>query len=383
MIKKLKIAIVSDLHCTDNIDRRAISRLHPDTPGIPTVRHPVEALKTLIKKDKLEVDILLCPGDIADQVNKTGYHSGWRYIEEIASALNAKSIFATLGNHDVASRAEKPEQAFAVAKTLKTNYPILSPSDQKEFWSDNFAVIEEEQYRLLIFNSVHDHFNTTTSKKVSIDDATLEKIKDRLEKTDKSKIGIAMSHHHPTNHSNADFSDSDFIDKGDKLLKLLNEHAFSLYIHGHKHEPMLRTLNDVSILCAGSFSCLENLNETESENMFHIVEIFDHKGIVKSWDYGPVSGWHINNSSSGFPNITGYGFKGEINELASAINDWMIKKNIEISNLRLLKEDIEAISFLRPDQQQDLQNKLISDFSIEVLPGIRCGDKASINKQIN
>lgn len=382
MIKKLKIAIVSDLHCTDNDARRSISRLHPDTPGIPILRHPVEALKSMISKEQIEVDILLCPGDIADQVNKSGYHAGWRYIEEIAQKLNAKSIFATLGNHDVSSREEKPESAFAIAKKLKINYPLLSEEHQREFWADNFVVIDDDDYRLLIFNSVHDHYNTTASKKVSIDDVTLEKIAFRLSKTDNKKIGIAMSHHHPISHSNADFTDSDFIDKGDKLLKILNENLFSLYIHGHKHEPMLRTLNNISILCAGSFSCLENLNETESANMFHIIEISGDKGVIKSWDYGPISGWYINNGVSGFPNLTGYGFKGDINHLALLINQWLVDKSIDISTLKVLKADFEDISYLRPDQQIDLQNKLISEYSIEIIPGLSCGDKASINRQI-
>ncbi len=383
MIKKLKIAIVSDLHCTDDVIRRSISTLHPDTPGRPIVRHPVEALKNVIQKENLEVDIVLCPGDIADQVNKIGYHAGWRYIEEIANELKATSIFATLGNHDVSSRSEKPEKAFEIAKQLKVNYPFAANQNQIEFWADNFTVIEEENYRLLIFNSVHDHFNSLTSKKVSIDDTTLEKIRQRLSETDSSKIGIAMSHHHPIGHSNLDFQDSDFIDKGEKLLAILNENSFSLYIHGHKHEPMLRTLNDVSILCAGSFSCLENLMETESLNMFHIVEVSQKRGIITSWEYGPVNGWHRKNSLTGFPNLTGYGFTGELDTLANSIDKWLSIKNIENSNLRLLKKDIEEISYLRPDQQKDLENKLIKNFSIQIMPGFSFGDKATINKQVH
>lgn len=381
MSKTLRLAIVSDLHCTDNPARRKLTHLHPDTPGVPVSRHPVEALKKLIKDDGLKVDILLCPGDITDQINNSGFYAGWRYLEEIGSALSVgDNIFATLGNHDVNSRIEKPGEAFVIAKNLRNNYPVPTAELQASYWGEHFCIVEKEDYRLFIFNSVHDHYNLENCKSISLDIATLHRIDEQLTKTDKTKIGIAMSHHHPISHASIDYQDTDIIDKGDQLLAILQKNGFTFYLHGHKHEPVLRSINGLAVLGAGSFSSLENLKETQSENMFHIVEIEQHRGIIESWDYGIKSGWHKKNGSSSFPNLAGYGYFGTIQDLAERINTWLEVKESKSSNLKFLAIDIAEIFYLRPDQQKELEQQLENQHEIEIMPNISFGKKASINK---
>jgi len=376
----LKIAVISDLHCTQrDIPRGKFTNLHTTMPSKPSNRNPIEAFRKLLENETIEADILLCPGDITDQINEQGFHTGWSYLEEMGKYLKVKNIYATLGNHDVASRLEKPNEAFKIAQSLKYNFPLPESEQQIKFWGENFTLIETDEFRLLIYNTVHDHYNSETSKKINIDLATIEKIDDLLKKTKPEKFGIAMTHHHPINHCNSNLSDSDFIDKGDNLLKVLNRHSFKLFIHGHKHEPMLRVSNGIPILSSGSFSCLENLKETESENLFHIIEIHEKKGIIKSWEYGPVNGWHQKQSNTSFPNLTGFGFFGTVEKLASEINSWLSKKASSSGNLKMLCKDIPDIYHINPEEQKKLEKILKTEYSIEITPGIFFGDRATIN----
>ena len=381
MSKILKIAVISDLHCTQkDIPRGKITNLHTTMPSRPSNRNPVEAFRKLILEKEIQADILLCPGDITDQVNEQGFYSGWSYLEEMGKFLNVKNIYATLGNHDIASRLEKPNDAFKIAQNLKYNFPLPEAKQQTEFWGEKFSIIETDDFRLFIYNSVNDHYNSEASKKVGIDAITIDKISEALEKSDSNKIGIAMTHHHPINHYSTDFTDSDFIDKGDLLLKVLEKHSFKLFVHGHKHEPMLRINNGIPILSSGSFSCLENLKETESENLFHIIEIQNNKGIIKSWEYGPINGWHQKKSNTSFPNLTGFGFFGTIEDLAKDINDWLNSKGTGSSNLKLLSKDIPDIYHIYPENQKKLEKILSENYLIQITPGIYFGDKANINK---
>ncbi len=380
MDEVFKIAIISDLHCTPKeSERSVITNLHTNQPGRPSNRNPIEAFRKLISEQKLTADILLCPGDITDKVNDQGFYSGWSFIEEMSRMLSSKKIYATLGNHDVASRSTDPSEAFRLAKNLKYNFPLPEENQQNEFWSNNFCLIEEDDFRLLVYNTVHDHYNADLSKKVSIDSSTLAKIEERLKMSDKTKFGIAMTHHHPINHYSSDYSDVDFIDKGDLLMKILEDNSFNLFVHGHKHQPMLRELNSIPILASGSFSCIENLKETESENLFHIIEIYGKKGVIKSWEYGPVNGWHQKNSGTSFPNITGFGYFDTIEKLAYEINQWFETKKVSSSTLKLLKKEVEDVFHINPQNQKKLEDILKTKYSIQITPGIYFGDKASIN----
>src|SRR3546814_398838 len=100
---KLKLAIISDLHCHPINMENDVTYLPSDKLRSPSNDHPVESLLKIIKKEGISTDYTLCPGDFTDKASVIGFISGWNYSLEIHRALNSKEIIATLGNHDVDS----------------------------------------------------------------------------------------------------------------------------------------------------------------------------------------------------------------------------------------------------------------------------------------
>ncbi|HEX8577428.1 MAG TPA: metallophosphoesterase [Flavobacterium sp.] len=124
--RKLRIAIVSDLHChpedKQNYKNNA-TILFTDKLRDISKEHPVENLRELKENDKiLDVDIILCPGDFTNQSDKQGLISGWDFINEISNIFNARHIYATLGNHDIDSRNKFTEYSFTFPKGIKKTF---------------------------------------------------------------------------------------------------------------------------------------------------------------------------------------------------------------------------------------------------------------------
>src|SRR5262245_16592686 len=130
MNESFKIAVVSDLHCTHSGDPskkdgkpRANTFLLSDLLKRPINKHPVESLKQVVIEEGLTANILLCPGDITDQINQQGLVSGWQFLKEIKSSLSAEMMAITIGNHDVDSRNIYNRGAFDLIKKLDDFIP--------------------------------------------------------------------------------------------------------------------------------------------------------------------------------------------------------------------------------------------------------------------
>lgn len=374
---ELKITVISDLHCkhtsSDLDDKKRSSRstilysdsLRRDEPP----KHPVFSFLQEVAKEKdiFKSDVLLCPGDITDKIDHQGYLTGWSFLEEIQAAIEAPKLYATIGNHDVDSRrGEQGSEPFKAAKSIKHNYPIMEDEALNNFWLDQFCVIENDNYVILIFNSAHSHLSYDDAGKSYIDRSVITKMNKKLISVSKEKIKIALCHHHPIGQPNLSTVDQDVIKNGTDFLDMLCSHDFSIIIHGHKHEAKIRYYNSIVVFCAGSFSSLENLKETESDNVFHIIDFIDKKnGIIKTWYYGTNSGWHQKLSKK-FPPLTGFGYNRDLNELARKVSEWFFCKsngsNDLYSNLIL---DIKEIQFLIPADQEKIKNILATNFEID------------------
>lgn len=110
---KVVITVISDLHCKHSSSEKqgsiSLTSTNLYSDGLRsenTPKHPVHCLLQEIERNisAFKSDVLLCPGDIADKVDHQGYITGWAFLEEIGQAINAKNLFATIGNHDVDSR---------------------------------------------------------------------------------------------------------------------------------------------------------------------------------------------------------------------------------------------------------------------------------------
>lgn len=272
----MKLAIVSDLHCM--YDPECLSKeTFLFSNGLRDVenRHPVAALLSLIEREQLTSDCMICPGDISNKVDIQGLISGFGFLQEIKGALHASDLFCTPGNHDVDYKHAKATvipSADHVIKNLHQEYPVTDSSLKQQFWAQNFCIFSNDKIVLLIYNSVFNYTDESTAKKTQITPACIEQIKTKIQGIDATgKVKVAVMHHHPTKYSNTHYCkypDCDTITNGDTFLDALQNLGFNLVIHGHKHIPRLETKNKMPIFCAGSFSSLENLNNLY-RNSFH------------------------------------------------------------------------------------------------------------------
>ncbi|MBZ4188888.1 metallophosphoesterase family protein [Niabella beijingensis] len=356
----IKLAIISDLHChptrrsVDGADEgKNETYLLTDKLRTPSNDHPVDDLLQKIANDEIAaVDITLCPGDFTDKANVQGFISGWGFSLEIHRALKSSEIIATVGNHDVDVYEKTSNYTLEIAKGIKRGFPITDESEQQAFWSNGCVFLERECCRILLINSSHFHHNKGAAKVGKVDDGLLEHVKDYLAKSDSSKIQIAMSHHPPIEHSRAKLGEFDKIQNGESLLNILGKYGFDLFIHGHKHDPLLRYHNTESghrlpVFASGSFSSYSNLMYTSVRNTFHLITLKKEgvcKGEINTWTFFPNTGWSQPEDETAFPTFTGFGNERNIddlvNDLQTAINnknvlewDEMIKRVPDLPNL--------------------------------------------------
>jgi predicted phosphodiesterase len=375
MKPQLNITVISDLHCTHSSKDKTkegvalnSTILYSDQLRGDSPLHPIVAFLNEYDKNSalLKSDLLLCPGDITDKVDPQGYLTGWSFLEEIKETIGADKLFATIGNHDVDSRRSiKNQQPFDICKSIKKNYPIADQNLREQFWNDHFCLYEDDKYILLIFNSAYTHISSGDAMNSAIQRGIIGKMAEKLAGFRKSKIKIALCHHHPINHANVTGPDSDVIEHGTEFLDLLHSENFSLVIHGHKHEIKIRYYQSILVFCAGSFSSTQNLRETQSENVFHRIEYNSAtKGIIKTWTFGSVNGW-VHKGTSVFPASCGFGYHTDIQSLADRVNDWFKNQsNSSNDTYSNLVTGVPDVQFLLPDQMDKLEAILNNQFQI-------------------
>jgi predicted phosphodiesterase len=364
MSDKVTIAIISDLHCKYSSGKSQTSvntYLTSDLMPLPVNRNPVEALKKVIKDQNLKADILLCPGDITDQIDKQGLLSGWKYLEDLKNAFQADHLAATIGNHDVDSRKKLGNDPFDLVQKLSPNFPTSVKTSNDHFWSNKFCLLNADKFDLLIFNSSYSHLDEADAQKSKITDTILAEIEQVLQslKTN-DKLKIAMCHHHPMKHSNMDYNDDDSLEKGDDFLRLLERFDFKLVVHGHKHDPRLNYSNSLPVLACGSFSSMQNLLDVGAQNTFHFIEMSksNRRGTIRTWTYGPKTGW-TQRLDSYFPSFTGFGARPSMDLLAKTCIDYINTKNEATVPYDELVSIIPDLEYLIPEEQEKLNDLVL------------------------
>jgi hypothetical protein len=316
-MNKLQVAVISDLHCHHSSIGPAESLLLTDADRSPSSQHPVESLLDLIKKDKLNANILLMPGDITNKIDRQGMISGWGFVGEIAGALKVETVAPTLGNHDVNSR--KPEEdPFKIARGLSPKFPTSCDVLCDQFWANGFCLLEGSNYRILVINSVMSHTNEEAAKHGLVTPHQLDEISKALNRASAKQFQIAVCHHHPMAHEDIGLGASDLMENGSLLTQMLSEKGFHLLVHGHKHHPKLSYApgaQALPVLAAGSFAAgMKNGLASRTRNVFHLItlEYIEGgemtRGSILTWQFRQSKGWTPASwDAVDFPHITGFG----------------------------------------------------------------------------
>jgi hypothetical protein len=349
----LRIGIISDLHCHQlkkyleeeeyekskgPYFKQPESYILTDNP-LPTFQDPYLSFKELIKKLKghgsdLNVDILILLGDLGNKSCPEGIKKGWEITKEIGELMNAKSLFSTIGNHDVDSRKIFGSDSFNFIKKLNSHIPTNNALSNNSYWEKGFVLEECDNYRILIINSVHNHNSKDEAEHGLFSDESFYLLEDELERIKDSKLGIAVCHHAPMEHSRIGSKNSDLMYNGDQLIPLLDKHNFELIIHGHKHDPMLRygggSGDSSLVFSAGSFSAIKDILLPGGLNTFHIIdlEIKENSrsiGTIETWFFVPTKGWKSELPNLYIKNKVGFGARIDTKEKAQEIFDWFHK----------------------------------------------------------
>jgi predicted phosphodiesterase len=380
--RKLRIAIVSDLHChpEESDPKNNGTLLFTDKLRDNAKEHPIESLKELKTKDEFDsVDILICPGDLTHQSNKQGMLTAWSYLHEMVNIFDAKEIYTTLGNHDIDSRHKYSQYSFTIPKGIKQSFP-LKENEEGSFWTKGYTFIEKEDFQLLIFNSTHYHTHTSPvdnqAVKGLITPGTISEIETYLENSVNDKIKIMLCHHHPVQHSRDGLGPYDFIENGEELVNVLGKFNFDLIIHGHKHDPNFREYSTtdgykIPILSAGSFSATGQQLYINKFNYFHLIEIHksnnsDTKGTIQTWNFINRSGW--SKKMNGFLPRTGFGVNDSVEDIFKKISNFL-----EVGKPYTWNEvlnEFPDLNFLLPNQLEEFEEKS-SENKIIVKPCIQ------------
>ena len=385
MCISIKIAIISDLHCSNEDRASNETRLHDKTPAKPINRHPVKSIQERIKQDSIHADYLICLGDVTNKANEYGLNRGINYLKDIQTELNAGELLLVTGNHDVDT--QNTTDPFYQLKIR--DFPLSEDNIKSSYWHDNYCVIEREKTVLFVINTcyhIHSIDDLNTPPPFN-NNALLEDINIKLSQyktTDKFKLFLC--HHHPLQQSDYDdtYTANDLIDGADKLLKILKNNGFHLVLHGHKHMIRIQYNDDLPVFASGSFSSLQNTRNFDGKNTFHLVDLkiekHQCKGKITTWFYNYNSGWtKSKDPESIFPTYTGFGcdhrnIKGFGDQIVDHFKDWYA---LEDKTKILLFKDVLThfpdIEYLTPIQQDELMEYFKNHYKIEIIPNIKNG----------
>jgi 3',5'-cyclic AMP phosphodiesterase CpdA len=332
------MAVLSDPHARPGKSKTTLETTWVQTEDDDPGNNPLAALAKLIdESDSLSADVLLCPGDLCDQAEWGALEYVWERLADLASRLGAEVVIATAGNHDIDSQGRhKPAWIAEGLRELDPPFPMGEAAAAANYWDERVSIVKGDAWRVVTLNSTlmreldeaareHDH------GEISKD--TLELLKSQLQGPCET-VNVLMCHHHPLPSTNLNPSDRSQMDKGDQLVRLLDDLDGPWFVvHGHKHEPDLEylggTANAPVRLASGSVGAmLRGKYGTHVRNQFHVVEFPVDRceeihlmlgGYVRSWTWRGMTGWEPALEGDGLPAVAGFGHKRDGRSLAREI----------------------------------------------------------------
>ncbi|GJH14441.1 hypothetical protein CBA19CS11_36405 [Caballeronia novacaledonica] len=333
----ITFAVLSDLHAAPkSSDPKGTEvKLYSDGDSFSLHDNPMSSLYELIKHESLTADFVVCPGDMTNRADAGALKFVWERLHGLKEKLSAQEVIATVGNHDVDSRGHIdgsfPREALM---RLLPRFPIADDLLADHYWAHGYFLTTIGQVRFLVLNSSWLHEHRDQLEHGAVTGYTLEKLRRDLATSGAAEFNIAVCHHHPHVHSELDLG-GDIMLNGQNLLDALSSNGAWLVIHGHKHHPKIELaqgeFQQPIVLACGSFSGrLEGANATVSRNYFHMVQVerfgvdAELRGVVNSWNWIHGYGWtNYGTANATFPSRLGFGFVGNIQQLARDIVDAM------------------------------------------------------------
>jgi len=379
----LTFFVMSDLHAFDSGhagDRRP--SFFDVGQTVASGDNPVQDLKSLMQgAGAIKADYLVFCGDLADQAYPTAIERAWKELQEIKTLLGARRILATVGNHDLDSRnGHNDYDAKGCLLDLTPNFPLLDETENTQFWTHHFVIHEpaDTSARFVILNSsgYHGEAKVQDVKEYEhgrISKRTLSRLTNSLRSRARKAANIVIVHHHPQKQNELKQGDYDDMMGGYELLQALDPvaHGPWLVIHGHKHFPKISYAQGSGttpvVFSTGSCAAIpypEIASRVGQQVYLISVQIDDSPatncyGTFRTWDWAPGRGWDKAQIRSGLPAHGGFGYRGDIGEMAKEIATIHPAGN---KDWRKVEELSPALRFLIPADRDTLVRILETQF---------------------
>ena len=324
-----KILVISDLHVSEEASSDSGPSLISVNPaGKKLGEIMFKELVKAVQEEDLEIEWVICPGDLGDKANRAGQEYAWEQLNQVKQQLKAAHLVGTAGNHDFDSRLVTTEfDPKANLQNLKPLFPGISQADCDKYWSRHFCMHVYRGMRVLNLNSSAYHGYTASDNEPEylhgrVAPGTIEQICEELEK-DNAEVNVLITHHHLIRNDHIYDRDTSEMNGAGKLVLKLTETTNSpwVIIHGHQHFPEMDYGRGSAfapvVISAGSFSArMSGTHAAASPNQFYVVEIADPSeqqdgwfpcGTVRAWYWSPEGYWEKSPIAHRIPYGSGFG----------------------------------------------------------------------------
>lgn len=374
-MSKFSILVISDLHTGISINDG------DDTKLLCGVKHNNfdQVFIDYISNLNLDIDLMICPGDIGNKGINENFKAGWEFINKVAKNLNIRDLLCVPGNHDHQSRQDDGKNGFSPKHDLqftKPPFPFDDFDKNTHFWAWNWVYTTNEKYNSILINSsaYHGFKSEYEHGRIAIEvcNQIKEKIRQKKENNEieEKSFNILLCHHHLEKMEFVDVKfDGQVMEGAQYLLKSLEDLDIGpwIIIHGHKHYASIRYASSASssspvIMAAGSLSAeLYETIQDRTSNQFYILDIDIDKcdewgkvvGNFRTYEYNPIKGWQPSNSKN-LPAIGGFGGVNTVRQVMNKIKKQLSNENpfIEGEELDCLHDEIK---YMAPDDLYKLE----------------------------
>lgn len=360
---RVRIAVLSDIHAYST--RETTRPSFSPTAERRDDRDPLGDLARLIDREELEVDALLCGGDLGDRADADAIRAVWQHLPSLRDRMHAHHLVATAGNHDVDSRfLRSPYDARETLQRLDPPFPGGSAHEADLYWGpSHFLVQHTEHLRIVTLDTTGFHGAPGEEAHGRLSQLTVQRLAAALRETAAPSVNILLTHHQP-------LPDGDIPDDGRgasaELLSLLTSGQVGrwMIIHGHRHWPAVgyasAQTDSPIVFSAGSLSAvLYTGRQPQPRNQFYVVDFVTSwptglAGTIEAWDWYAGSGWQPARRSSGLAHKAAFGYRGSLRRAADQIAQLVRTTTLPWLEWREITFDIPELAFLLPRQFDEL-----------------------------
>lgn len=372
-MNKINFLVVSDLHSTVKDEFKDDSRLIFDTKNQKS-KHADAFIQYVTNLD-LDIDYLICPGDISNKGDVEGFKAGWNFLHQLKNEVGAKQLLCVPGNHDHQSRPGDHYSVIHELKFVKPAFPTDNTQMNTHFWGWYWMHQEFEDFNIIKLNSSAYHGLNNEYKHGRVALETSVQIHEHLKNTlnfKEKKFNILLCHHHPMPMDEVDLEpDYQVMDGGQHLLQKLDSANVGpwLVIHGHKHFASVshgmtqRSIPPV-IFSAGSLGAnLYPKIEDRTANQFYILTVDIDKtenagplvGTFKAYSWNLMNGWHPSKCAH-LPHKGGFGAAKTPYIIVKELKDLLKNATyLDANDLKLIQDEID---YYTPGQFKEFKENM-------------------------